>query len=137
MCYRRHSRCPSCASGTLSRMMRHASYTMVEGSNCIVLMTLPTPILSDSATMTAPLCLSRCYTCKDKKKRQKEMFKITRDIITALFHWTKQHILTYPITHDPTFWCSCIKFTSLFLWSSVVKRFLNLANKLNVTFPFH
>lgn len=49
-----HLRCPICASGTRSRMMRQASYTIVEGSNCIVFTTLPMLILSDKATMMAP-----------------------------------------------------------------------------------
>jgi len=48
-----HLRCPICASGTRSRIMRQASYTMVEGSNCIVFTTLPMLIFSESATMVA------------------------------------------------------------------------------------
>lgn len=44
-------RCPICASGTRSRIMRQASYTMVEGSNCIVFTTLPMLIFSERATM--------------------------------------------------------------------------------------
>lgn len=46
-------RCPICASGTRSRIMRQASYTMVEGSNCIVFTTLPMLIFSERATMVA------------------------------------------------------------------------------------
>lgn len=48
-----HLRCPICASGTRSRIMRQASYTMVEGSNCIVFTTLPMLIFSERATMVA------------------------------------------------------------------------------------
>lgn len=46
-------RCPIWASGTRSRIIRQASYTMVEGSNCIVLTTLPMLIFSERATMVA------------------------------------------------------------------------------------
>lgn len=46
-------RCPIWASGTRSRIIRQASYTMVEGSNCIVFTTLPMLIFSESATMVA------------------------------------------------------------------------------------
>lgn len=45
--------CPICASGTRSRIIRQASYTMVEGSNCIVFTTLPMLIFSERATMVA------------------------------------------------------------------------------------
>lgn len=45
--------CPICASGTRSRIIRQASYTMVEGSNCIVFTTLPMLIFSERATMAA------------------------------------------------------------------------------------
>lgn len=44
-------RCPIWASGTRSRIIRQASYTMVEGSNCIVFTTLPMLIFSERATM--------------------------------------------------------------------------------------
>ena len=53
-----YSRWPSWASGTRSLMMRQASNTMVEGSNCMVLTTFPTPIFSDNATMVAVLACS-------------------------------------------------------------------------------
>ena len=46
-------RCPIWASGTRSRIIRQASYTMVEGSNCIVFTTLPMLIFSERATMVA------------------------------------------------------------------------------------
>lgn len=44
---------PVCASGTLSRMTRHASYTAVDGSNCMVFTTLQwrTQIFKDRATI--------------------------------------------------------------------------------------
>lgn len=71
-----HLRCPIWASGTRSRMMRQASYTMVEGSNCIVFTTLPMLILSDRATMLAaeesprPVHLLNVETCGQTSGRE-------------------------------------------------------------------
>lgn len=44
-------------------MIRQASYTMVEGSNCMVFTTFPTPIFSDRATMIAALHLHQTHGC--------------------------------------------------------------------------
>lgn len=48
-----HQPCPVWASGTLSLIILQASYTGVEGSNCIVFTTLHwrTQIFSDKATI--------------------------------------------------------------------------------------
>lgn len=46
-------RCPIWASGTRSWIIWQASYTMVEGSNCIIFTTLPMLIFSERATMVA------------------------------------------------------------------------------------
>lgn len=52
-CHAHHLRWPIWASGTRSRMIRQASYTIVDGSNCIVFTALPMLTLSDNATMAA------------------------------------------------------------------------------------
>lgn len=48
-------------------MIRQASYTIVEGSNCMVFTTFPTPIFKDRATMIAALHLHPIHTCRMTK----------------------------------------------------------------------
>lgn len=70
-----HWPCPVWASGTLSLMILQASYTGVDGSNCIVFTTLHwrTHIFSDNATiLVGSLMASPTYTAGKHRRRKSQ-----------------------------------------------------------------